>query len=48
MKKKSLTTIIKEKLKETFDWYVPPNYIPIDKQFYYEAIRIRNAIKKGK
>ena len=48
MKKKSLTTIIKNKLKETFDWYVDPNHIPTDNQLYYEAIRIKRAIQKKK
>jgi len=48
MKKKSITMIIRNKLKETMDWYIPPQYIPNDKQLYYEAIRIRKAIKKYK
>ena len=43
---KSLTMIIRDKLKETMDWYVPPDHIPDDKQLYYEAIRIRKAIEK--
>ncbi len=48
MKKKSLTMIIRDKLKETFEWYVTPDRIPTDKQLYYEAIRIRKAINKEK
>jgi len=46
-KKQSLTMIIRDKLRETFDWYVDPNHIPTDKQLYYEAIRIKKAIDKG-
>lgn len=42
----SLTVIIKDKLKETFDWYVPSDHIPSNKKLYYEAIRIRKAIEK--
>ena len=49
MKEKSLAVIIKEKLRETFEWYVTPNNIPTDKQLYYEALRIKKAIqRKGK
>ncbi len=43
-KSKSLTVIIKDKLKETFEWFVPPNYIPSNKKLYYEALRIQKAI----
>ncbi len=48
MKKKSLTMIIRDKLKETFDWYVPPDHIPTNKQLYYEALRIQKAIRRNK
>jgi hypothetical protein len=46
MKKKSLTSVIKDKLTETMEWYVPPQHIPSNKKLYYEAIRIRKAIEK--
>ena len=46
MKKQSLTMIIRDKLKETFEWLVPPDYIPSNKELYYEAVRIQKAIQK--
>ena len=46
MKNRSLTVIIKERLRETFEWYVSPSHIPSNKQLYYEALRIRKAIAK--
>ena len=46
MREKSLTVIIRNKLKETFNWYVSPNNIPTNKQLYYEAIRIRKAVQR--
>ena len=48
MKKKSLTVIIRDKLKETMERYISPDQIPEPRQLYYEAIRIRKAIKNYK
>lgn len=49
MKRKSLTVIIRDKLKESFEWFVPSDHIPSDKKLYYEALRIQKAIqRKGK
>ncbi len=48
MKKPSLTMIIKDKLKETFEWFVSPDQIPSNRQLYYEALRIQKAIRRNK
>jgi len=45
-KTKSLAMVIRDKLKESFEWFVPPQYIPTNKELYYEALRIQKAIKK--
>jgi len=46
MKNKSRISIVREKLRESFEWFCPPDRIPSNKKLYYEAIRIVKALDK--